>query len=174
MKERRLSRIALRQQERDSSDEMDGELEIEKRPIYNGKNHNNNNNKNEDNKNNSHNNNSVDSHNINNINYINREIDMNNGEIYHRSKNNNNNNNTLGRARRKASGFFRKSGEKDSEFHKLLTELNTITEVVDRMNRHDEIEAEWKAFAKVLDRLFFVIFLIIFFVSSASVILFAL
>ena len=172
MKERRLSRIALRQQERDSSDEMDGELEIEKRPIYNNNNHNSYNN--EDSKNNSHNNN-VDSNINNNINnYINREIDMNNGEIYHRSKNNNNNNNTLGRARRKASGFFRKSGEKDSEFHKLLTELNTITEVVDRMNRHDEIEAEWKAFAKVLDRLFFVIFLIIFFVSSASVILFAL
>ena len=94
-------------------------------------------------------------------------------EIEKCNKNNNNSNNNH---KTRKGDYLRPRvlPKKDSDMQRLLNEMNNITEVVDRMNRHDEIEAEWKALAKVLDRLFFVIFLIIFIVSSGSVILFAL
>ena len=42
----------------------------------------------------------------------------------------------------------------------ILNEVHVITSLIRDMNRQDEIEEEWQVLAKVLDRMFFVLFTI--------------
>ena len=53
----------------------------------------------------------------------------------------------------------------------LVDEIRVITSLVHEMNREDEIEEEWQGLAKVMDRIFFFIFLIIFAISSLFILL---
>lgn len=53
----------------------------------------------------------------------------------------------------------------------LIQEVRIITQLIHDQNRQDEIEEEWQILGKVFDRLFFLLFLAIFTVSSCVILL---
>ena len=53
----------------------------------------------------------------------------------------------------------------------LVNEVRVITALINDQNRQDEIEEEWQILAKICDRIFFFVFLIIFVVSSLVLLL---
>lgn len=62
-------------------------------------------------------------------------------------------------------------GSKEDTMDKLLTEVTVITQLIHDMNRQDEIEEEWQFLGKVLDRIFFLFFLVLFLVSSIAILI---
>ena len=61
--------------------------------------------------------------------------------------------------------------ENNATMGKLINEVCVITKLIHDLNRQDEIEEEWQILGKVLDRLFFLLFLIMFIVSSLLILI---
>ncbi|XP_057311577.1 neuronal acetylcholine receptor subunit alpha-9-like isoform X2 [Hydractinia symbiolongicarpus] len=60
---------------------------------------------------------------------------------------------------------------KDKNLNVILNELQMITSVIQHKSYHEKIQEEWKSLAKVLDRLFFWLFLLTVVVSATSILL---
>lgn len=64
-----------------------------------------------------------------------------------------------------------KENEEPVTMETLVEEVRVITSLIHDQNRQDEVEEEWQILAKVFDRIFFLVFLIIFVTSSFTLLM---
>ena len=67
---------------------------------------------------------------------------------------------------RHKSGYEGGSGGEDDVLGRLLNEVRAITSVVEDREEKDRIENEWKRLAKLMDCIFFVVYIVLFITTS--------